>query len=49
MNVAGLEGIEPPIEVLETSVMPFNYSPISFIIDYFGFLDNKPGSPGIDF
>lgn len=25
--VAGSEGIEPPIEVLETSVIPFNYEP----------------------
>lgn len=29
---AGLEGIEPPIAVLETAVMPFNYSPTSLII-----------------
>lgn len=27
LNVAGPEGIEPPIEVLETSVIPFNYGP----------------------
>lgn len=27
--VAGSEGIEPPIEVLETSVIPFNYEPNS--------------------
>jgi hypothetical protein len=32
---AGPEGIEPPIEVLETSVMPFNYGPkICILFDY---------------
>jgi hypothetical protein len=25
---AGAEGIEPPLTVLETAVLPFNYAPI---------------------
>lgn len=29
---AGLEGIEPPIAVLETAVIPFNYSPRTLLI-----------------
>ena len=27
--LAGPEGIEPPIAVLETAVMPFNYGPMA--------------------
>lgn len=27
LSVAGVEGIEPPTKVLETSIMPFNYTP----------------------
>ena len=28
MNLAGVEGIEPSSTVLETVVIPFNYTPI---------------------
>lgn len=31
---AGPEGIEPPIEVLETSVIPFNYGPLRIALVY---------------
>lgn len=27
MNVAGVEGIEPPTVLLESTVIPFNYTP----------------------
>lgn len=29
---AGVEGIEPPIAVLETAVIPFNYTPMSEMV-----------------
>ena len=32
---AGLEGIEPPIAVLETAVIPFNYSPSGIKVIYY--------------
>ena len=31
---AGPEGIEPPIAVLETAVIPFNYGPIKTLLFY---------------
>jgi hypothetical protein len=30
-EIAGQEGIEPPTEVLETSVIPFNYWPTDYL------------------
>lgn len=29
---AGAEGIEPPLTVLETAVLPFNYAPIANVL-----------------
>ncbi len=31
MNMAGAVGIEPTLEVLETSVLPLNYAPIKMV------------------
>ena len=39
--MAGAEGIEPPMAVLETDVIPFNYAPILTILYIFGFQSSK--------
>lgn len=41
MKLAGAEGIEPPIKVLETSVIPLHHAPLDSLrlIDYMTVLE----------
>ena len=46
--MAGAEGVEPSLTVLETAVKPFNYAPVYTVWKWWANRDSNPGPTGYE-